>query len=129
VIEKNKAAFRGRGKFMRLDLLHDRLPRMDIVFCRDCLVHLSLEEIDLAVKNIKRARPRFLIATTFPEFEANIDVTSPHWRPLNMQAAPFNFPAPIALIPDFGEAEAERLGKHLGVWSLESLYIDALPKS
>jgi len=34
-----------RHRFMRLDVIKDSLPQADLVLCRECLNHLSLNEV------------------------------------------------------------------------------------
>src|SRR3954468_15605932 len=55
LIETNKARVaRGElgGRFHVADITHDALPPSDVILCRDCLVHLSFQ-------NIARALARF----------------------------------------------------------------------
>jgi hypothetical protein len=121
LILNNRHVFGDRGEFLHLDLLRDRLPSTDIIFCRDCLVHLSFREIQLAVRNIKIASPKYFITTTFPYHKKNADTVTPYWRALNMQLSPFNFPQPIHLIKDFSDAQVNDQGKYLGVWCTDDL--------
>jgi hypothetical protein len=44
---------------MRLDLTGDPLPRVDVVLCRDCLVHLSFQNIFRAFANLRRSGSRY----------------------------------------------------------------------
>jgi hypothetical protein len=121
LIKKNKLAFGERGDFLHLDLLRDSLPSVDIIFCRDCLVHLSFREIHLAINNIKNAAPNYVFTTTFPDHKVNVDTVAPYWRALNLQLAPFNFPPPIHLIKDFSGSQVDQHGKYLGVWRMQDL--------
>jgi len=121
LIQNNREVFGERGEFFHLDLLRDRLPSADIIFCRDCLVHLSFREIRLALQNIKIASPKHFITTTFPYHKENADTVTPYWRALNMQLSPFNFPQPIHLIQDFSDAQVNDQGKYLGVWYTDDL--------
>jgi hypothetical protein len=121
LVESNQKTFGDRGNFLRLDLLRDKLPSVDIVFCRDCLIHLSFREINLAINNIRNAAPRYIFTTTFPDHQANVDTVTPYWRPLNLQLAPFNFPAPIYLIKDCSDSEYDYQGKCLGIWRVQDL--------
>jgi SAM-dependent methyltransferase len=121
MIERNRVAFAGRGEFVLLDLLKDRLPQVDIIFCRDCLVHLSFRDIGLALNNIKRSSSKYLLTTTFPEHKENIDTVSPYWRALNLELPPFNLPAPIHLAKDFSARQKNDQGKYLGVWRIQDI--------
>ena len=121
LIQNNREVFGERGEFFHRDLLRDRLPSADIIFCRDCLVHLSFREIRLALQNIKIASPKHFITTTFPYHKENADTVTPYWRALNMQLSPFNFPQPIHLIQDFSDTQVNDQGKYLGVWYTDDL--------
>ena len=101
--------------FRVIDLLRDRLPQADAVFCRDCLVHLSLRDVDRALANIKTSGARYLIATTFPHVEENADTVAPYWRPLNMA---LYLGEPDRLIRDYPDEQKDHAGKYLGVWRL-----------
>jgi glycosyltransferase involved in cell wall biosynthesis len=121
LIEKNRAAFGDRGEFLHLDLLKDCLPAVDIILCRDCLVHMSFREIRKALRNIKKASPRFLMTTTFPDRSANFDIVTPDWRPLNLRAPPFNFIEPLEQIQDFADSQIDHAGKYIAVWCVQDL--------
>ena len=106
-------------KFLKLDLTRDSLPRVDLVLCRDGLVHLSNALAVRALKNIRTSGSRYLLATTFPELPANADIVSGDWRPMNLERPPFSLPSPIKFIlerkvPDYGN-------KGLGLWRIEEL--------
>ncbi|MGN6573527.1 MAG: class I SAM-dependent methyltransferase [Pseudolabrys sp.] len=112
LIEQNKANRSALGEFVCLDLLRDALPPVDLVFCRDCLVHLSLRDARRALDNIMRAKPRYLMTTTFPECKENTDTVAPYWRPLNMLLPPFDLPEPVEYLTD-------RIpDQFIGVWRL-----------
>jgi hypothetical protein len=106
-------------QFVTLDLMKDDLPDADLLLCRDCLVHLSFEDARSALANIRRSRIRWLLTTTFPGCASNEDIVTGDWRPLNLQLAPFNLPAPDLLIneqcTEGGNLFAD---KSLGLWRL-----------
>jgi hypothetical protein len=109
-------------RFVRLDLTRDPLPRVDLVLCRDCLVHLSYENIARAFANLKRSNSRYLLTTTFLDYEDNHDIVDGDWRPLNLVRDPFGLPEPLAVIIEGciegGGAYAD---KALGLWEVQSL--------
>jgi hypothetical protein len=104
------------------DITCAHLPRADAILCRDGLVHLPNDLVMTTIANFKRSRSRYLIATTFPGWPANVDIELGDWRPLDLQAPPFDFPAPLAVVferaPDPDDIYHR---KALGVWSLERL--------
>lgn len=124
LIQSNRARFSGQpGKeFLRLDLCSDELPRADVVFCRDCLVHLSLENVHRAIANLKRSGSTWLLTTTFLECERNDDIQNGDWRMLNFALAPFEWPEPdCVLVEGCAEAGGGYEDKALGLWKLAEL--------
>jgi hypothetical protein len=121
LIEHNVRLYSDRGIFFCMDLLSDRLPKVDAIFCRDCLVHLSLRDVRRAIKNIKAAKPNYVMTTTFPGCARNLDTVAPYWRPLNLEIRPFNFPKPIFIAKDFCDNQRNDQGKYLGVWSADEI--------
>ena len=123
MIERHRREMADFGEFLCLDLLAGGLPRADVVFCRDCLVHLSNREIQLAVRSIKASGATYLLTTTFPDVAENIDTVTPYWRAINLQAPPFGFPPPLRVIRDYSDEQVNDQGKHLGVWRCSELKV------
>jgi hypothetical protein len=125
LVEANKARVaRGElsGRFLLADITRDVLPRADVILCRDCLVHLSFANIARAVANFRDSGARFLLVTTFPEWDDNRDCEDGDWRALNMQRAPFDWPPPHELINErCEEGDGGWRDKSLGLWPLDQL--------
>jgi len=109
-----------RRRFVHLDLLQDELPRADLVLCRDCLVHLSFEHIRQALANIRKSGCRYLLTTTFVDRDANADILTGLWRPVNLQLPPFGFSEPVRLIDEESPLPDQR-DKRLGLWKVEDI--------
>ena len=100
----------------------DALPRCDAILCRDCLVHLSFANIARAVANFQPSGATWLIATTFPEWQANRDCEDGDWRALNFERAPFDWGPPVELLNENClEAGGGWRDKSLGVWRLAAI--------
>lgn len=109
-------------EFRVLDLTSDALPTVDLVFIRDCLVHLSVANIRKATENLKRSGSVWLLTTTFPEHGDNEDVEDGDWRLLNFERAPFHFPAPVTLLNEgCTEQNGNYADKSLGLWRIADL--------
>jgi hypothetical protein len=109
-------------RFVVLDLLRDPLPSADLLFCRDCLVHLSFADIRRALGNVRRSGIRYLLTTTFPGCEINEDIVTGDWRPLNLEREPFGFPQPAELLNErCTEAHGLFADKSLGLWRVSDL--------
>lgn len=110
------------GRFVVADITRDVLPRADVILCRDCLVHLSFDNIVRAVARFRASGAHFLLVTTFPEWESNRDCEDGDWRALNLQRAPFDWPEPRALINErCEEGDGGWRDKSLGLWRLDEL--------
>jgi hypothetical protein len=108
--------------YLLADITRDPLPRADAILCRDCLVHLSFENIAAALANFARSGSAWLVTTTFPELKANIDCEDGDWRALNFELAPFNWGPPAELLVEgCTEADGGWADKSLGAWRIEKL--------
>jgi len=123
LIERNIARLSGpRREFRVLDLTRDPLPRADAILCRDCLIHFSFRFIRRTVNRFRRSGALYLLTTTYHGLQANHDILSGQWRPLDLELPPFNFPAPLHRIVEKEYEEGGRkLERSLGVWRLADL--------
>ena len=123
LISANQAIYGSSGRrFRHLDLTHDPLPSVDVIFCRDCLVHLSFDNINRALGNMRASGSKLLLATTFVEIDRNTDIQNGDWRPLNFQLPPFSFPPPQeVIIEGCTECDGAYRDKALGLWPVGSL--------
>jgi hypothetical protein len=111
-----------RGEYHLADITRDALPRCDAILCRDCLVHLSFANIERAVANFRASGAKWLIVTTFPEWQANADCEDGDWRALNFERAPFGWGPPVELLNENClEAGGGWRDKSLGVWRLAEI--------
>jgi hypothetical protein len=93
----------------------DPLPRAD-------LVHLPLGGVLAALLNVVRSGSRYLLTTTFPGRAANPDIPLGRWRPLDLQAPPFSFPAPLRLIVEgCTQGGGNYRDKSLALWEVDDV--------
>jgi SAM-dependent methyltransferase len=108
-----------RREFAALDITRDDLPRVDLILCRDVLVHLKNRQIRAALRNFRRSGSSYLLATTFTGDHPNEDAPLGGWRPLNLERPPFALGPPLRLISERDTVEDQRyLDKSLGLWAL-----------
>ncbi|MCF1750316.1 class I SAM-dependent methyltransferase [Mariniradius sediminis] len=104
------------------NIIEDDLPKVDLIFCRDCLVHFSFEDIQKALANFKKSGSKYLLTTTYIHRGVNFDIRTGGWRAINLQKAPFNLPKPMKVIwednlDDFGMYH----DKCMGLWDLTEI--------
>ena len=123
IVAANESRYGESGRaFQQLDLMSSELGDHDLLFCRDCLVHLSFSDISEVLANLKRSNIRYLMTTTFPEEPGNEEIVTGGWRPLNLQLAPFYFPVPIMLLSEnCTEMNGAFTDKSLAVWEVSLL--------
>lgn len=97
VVASNQSKYqKSTVRFMQADLIRDTLPRADLVLCRDCWAHLSFQDIASILENFRRTGATWLLVSNSPNVAENKNKpTGLHWRYLNLERPPFNFPVPI----------------------------------
>ena len=120
LIDKNKKDYlRDNIQFVTTDLVDGELPKVDLILCRDCLIHLSNGDGVRAIKNMISSGSKYLLTTTFPMVQENIDLPGNFFRPINLEKPPFNLPTPLFLINEkCTEGEGEYADKSLALWEL-----------
>ena len=116
LIMENKKLYQ-KYEFSVINLVKDTLPKVDLIFCRDCLFHLPNNLIREALKNIKKSGSKYLLTTTYSwKHLPNMDCKVGQWRRLNLELEPFSLPAPIELI-----VEGTYRDKSMGLWLIENI--------
>jgi hypothetical protein len=123
LVVKNTEKYQRDGlSFQRRNLSSDKLPKVDLVFSRDCLVHLSFKDIFCALENICNSQSKYLLTTTFTGRTANQNIATGQWRVLNLQVAPFSLPQPLKIITEgCTEGNGAYSDKSLGLWRIDDI--------
>lgn len=117
LIEINNNNYSNKStKFVQGDIIDFAFPAYDMIFCRDCLVHLSNRETTEALKNFKQCKIKYLLTTNFPDTENNEDIITGQFRKVNLTKAPFNFFEPMTSLHEEDD-------KFLSLWNLEDAVI------
>ena len=99
MIFKNRKKY-PKKEFRILDITSDPLPKTDLMLCRDCLVHMSFDEIIAFFNNFIASEIPFLLTTSFmnnTRKNVSFDLEV-NWFPLNLMVEPFNFTQPLIVI-------------------------------
>jgi hypothetical protein len=118
-VENNRKYQKPNITFTKLDLTSDPLPQVDLIFCRDCLIHLAEDKVFAALKNIRRSNSKYLLTTTHIDSTSNKKIITGDWRPINLEIAPFNLPKPLLYISDFKMKSMK--DKTMALWRIGDL--------
>ena len=89
------AANRPHHEFFQADITREKLPTADLIFCKDCLQHLSFKDVKKAVNNFRQSGTKYLLVTTYPLTLKNWDINTGDFRWLNLTLPPLRFPQPM----------------------------------
>lgn len=103
------------------DIICDTLPHSDLILCRDVLPHFSFEDAFRALGNMRASGAEFLLTTTFANRE-NTEIETGRWRPLNLEAPPFNLPPPAKRWDELCPLDGGKYSdKCLNLWRFDEL--------
>jgi len=109
LIDKNNNNYKNENiNFIPLDITTDKLPKADLMICRDCLIHLSFKNINLFFKNFINSDIKFLLLTSYKLKDykqkiTNLDITDGEFREIDLSEHPFSLTKPIFEILDKDE--------------------------
>jgi hypothetical protein len=119
LIEENNRKYKTENvSFKMIDITKDDLPASDMIFCKDCLQHLSYENVFKALENFKRSNSKYLLVTSYPLTVSNWDICDGDYRPLNLRIKPFNLPAPIKRIREKPSESLVEKDKYMYLYKL-----------
>jgi len=125
IIIKNNELYKNENKFfIKLDITKDKLPDVDLIFVRDCLVHLNDSLIFDFIRNIKKTKIKYLLTTNFPFTNNNYNITTGNWRAINLQRKPYNFPKELDILwEDTREGSDQYPDKSLFLYDISEIKI------
>ena len=123
IIKNNKNKYeKDNISFRHMNLIEDTLPQVDLILIRDCLVHMSYDDIFKLLNNVCNSMSQYLLTTSFTDRQDNKDIITGEWRPLNLQIAPFSLPKPIRIINEkCTQKKSSYADKSLGLWKISDI--------
>jgi 2-polyprenyl-3-methyl-5-hydroxy-6-metoxy-1,4-benzoquinol methylase len=128
MIEENNGKYSSENvSFKKIDITRDTLPKVDMIFCKDCLQHLSYENVCKSLKNFVNSGSKYLFTTSYPLTLKNWDIHDGDYRPLNLLKSPFNLPEPLYKIQERPQSGVE-LDKNMYLWCMADIkeYVNGL---
>lgn len=122
VTENQKRYGNARRRFVVLDATRSDLPSVDLIVCRDLLIHLSIADCWAALRNFEASRSRFLLTSHFENRVTNAEIISGDFRPINLCRPPFHFPEPLEIINErSGLGGGAFTDRSMALWKLATL--------
>lgn len=123
LIAQNRARYGREGvAFEVIDLIEGPVPRHDMVFVRDALVHLSTDHIRAALANIRASGSDWLLTSCFLDTATNAEIATGQWRPIDLTRLPFDLPQPDRWVSEGGlSVKGQWPDKVLGLWRVSEL--------
>ena len=125
LINLNKKNYEnGRIKFKKLDIRMDKLPKSDLMICRDCLFHFSYDDIDLFLKNFISSEIKYILLTINPTEEKNFknkDIITGDFRLTNFFLEPFNFKKNYIFLFDDKDVREIEISKKMYLFTKEQI--------
>lgn len=101
LVEENTKKYQDKT-FLLLDITKDSIPDADLLFCRDCLLHLSNDDIIKTFYNIFLSNVKYvMISNWIDDFDNFKNIQTGKHRYLNFLKSPYNFSLPIDRIEDY----------------------------
>lgn len=119
MIAENKATYNYPNvEFICLDISNDPLPDVDLLFCRDCLIHFSHSDIIRTFKNIIRSNIKYVLITNYDDgYANNQDIQTGGFRPISFTQDPYNFDQPVDKIVDWAPGTNNgNVTRHMNLW-------------
>jgi len=101
--------------FLHGNIIEGPLPAADLVLCRDCLFHLTDDQIFAALRQFRATGACWLLTTTYLDVEANRPGITGGYRDINLMRPPFSFDPPLEVIEEGRMAGSTTIGARRGI--------------
>ena len=120
IINMNQKKYRSNKiQFTKLDITKDKIPKVDLIICKDCLQHLSNENIIKAIKNLIKSHSKLLLVTSYPLTIRNYNIYDGDYRAVNLLIKPFSLNKYLLKIQEKESFEVE-IDKNLYLFDLQN---------
>jgi|RhiMetdeSRZDD1v2_1073273.scaffolds.fasta_scaffold800379_1 methyltransferase family protein len=122
LIDENNIRY-GSGdiRFVCGDITRTTFPDADLLFCRDCLFHLSFSDIGGFLQSFVDSKIKYLMTTTHknPYRFRNVDITTGDFRVIDLFQFPLGFPRDVLFhVDDYLAPDPPR---EMCIWSAQQI--------
>lgn len=81
-------------EFKLIDIINNKLPKADILICRDCFIHFSNKNVLKTLNNFLNSEIKYILITdsVVSNNFKNIDIKTGEFRNIDLTKEPFNLP-------------------------------------
>jgi SAM-dependent methyltransferase len=109
-------------EFIKIDITKDTLPKVDMIFCKDCLQHLSYESVIKSINNFVKSGSKYVMLTSYPLTIKNHDILDGDYRALNLFKEPFSLPTNyLYKVREQSRGKDVELDKTMYLWDMNVL--------
>jgi len=87
-------------EFRRFDITRDEFPLADAWLCKDCIAHLSNNDIFKTLENFSTSSITFALITNHKQVTVNRDIRTGDFRHVDLTLEPFSLPKPVEILAD-----------------------------
>ncbi|MBP3846986.1 methyltransferase domain-containing protein [bacterium] len=125
IIKINREKFKENRnyKFETKNLITDELPKVDLIFCRDLIIHFPISTVYELINNFVKTKSKYLMITQHilknNSHVMNADINLGQFAFRSLVEPPFNFPNPKMLIPE--DWDDKSIMRCLALYDLKTL--------
>ncbi len=108
-------------RFIQLDLVNDDMPRTSMLFCRDCLFHLSFDDTRKLLENFVRSGTDYLFTTTYDKGDdwKNEEIVTGYFREIDLARTPYLLPGDVVF--SVLDGKPDNTDRFMRVWTREQI--------
>lgn len=122
LINKNKENFKKEKNYIfeKKDVINEKLPTVDLIICRDLIIHFPIKEIYNLLHNFCNSGSKYLLITKCKNANINTDIEFGNYARRDLEKKPFNFNKPIFEFFD-KEKEDPALNSYMALYKLNHI--------
>lgn len=121
IIKFNKKKSTKKISFQKINIIKEKIPKADLLICRDCWTHFSYLDTINCIKNFKKTSIKYILITGFDNKIINKDINTGDFRMINLFKNPYNFSKNYLLKIKDGKAQ-KNIRKYLYLYNKNQFF-------